>query len=266
MLDQSRERQVDELQRIAVALGSMEQLLSDGSVNVVLTPLLRDVVEAFAQQPWKQQGLMLEISRLLSTWFLQRNETLIELDLSSITEYLPHPIPADCAKDQLVLFWADELGRLLIVHDECGPTEGFSIGIACDKAFAGEPLGAYEVHAGRVFPLVGPDQIESVLLDAYEWELDKSVLRKPISLREARANCFALGASEVRTPRRDSHYKFIFPGRPRNWTLSRNDDPVPISYLRELCEITGYPLGVVRHTLLEGALPQRRSRFGRYVC
>jgi hypothetical protein len=36
--------------------------------------------------------------------------------------------------------------------------------------------------------------------------------------------------------------------------------------LRELCDITGYPLGVVRHALLTGSLPRRKLRFSRYVC
>jgi hypothetical protein len=267
ILDQSRERQVDELQRIAVALGSIEGIISDGSVHVVLTPVLREVVGEFALQPWKHHGLMLEVYRLLSEWFLKKHDALIELDLSGVTNYQPHPVPADCTRDQLVMFWSDELGRLLIVHEECGPPGGFSIGVACDKAFAGEPLGAYgEAQAGRAFPLVGPEQVKSVLLDAYEWEIDKDVIRRHISLRAARANCFALGATEVLPPQRDSHFKFIFPGRPRNWTLSSNDDPVPIRYVRQLCEITGYPLGVVRQTLLLGALPRRRLRFDRYVC
>jgi hypothetical protein len=267
ILDQSREREGDELQRIAVALGSIVETVSVGAAHVLLTPILREVVSGFARQPWKHHGLMLEVYRLLSYWFLQRHDALVELDVSSVTDYDAHAVPVGCTKGGLVPFWADELGRLLVIHDECGPSNGFSIGIACDRAFAGEPLGAFDgAHAGRVFPLVGPDQVKSVLLDAYEWEIDRNLIRKHISLRLARENCFALGATKVLPPERDSHFKFVFPGHPRNWTLSRNDDPVPVRYLRQLCDITGYPLGVVRHALLAGVLPGKRLRFDRYVC
>ena len=86
-LDQSRERQVDELQRIAVALGEIEKIISAGSAHVVLTPVLREVVSDFAVHPWQQHGLMLEVYRLLSLWFLQRHDALIELDLSGVTNY-----------------------------------------------------------------------------------------------------------------------------------------------------------------------------------
>ena len=175
-------------------------------------------------------------------------------------------MPLGSTADNLVLFWADEMGRLLVVHDERAAPHGFSVGIACDRAFAGEALGVYPDQGGeRAFPLVGPQETRSMLVDAYEWEIETEILRKRVTLEMAKANCFVLGAARISRPRRDSHWKFIFPGK-RNWTLSENDDPVPIGYLRELSTITGYPLGVIRQALLTGSLPRRRLRFERYVC
>jgi hypothetical protein len=266
ILDQSRQREITELRRIASALGTIAEMVSEDSVHVLLTPMMREVVGEFAWQPWKYHALLQDIFRLLSQWFLQKHEGLVELDLASIAGHAPHPLPTGCAADGLVEVWAEEMGKLLIVHDECGPQGGFSIGIACDKGFAGEPLGEYSAEsAGQPrFPLVDPHAARS-LLDAYEWEYDDNVQRRKVTFEAAKSNCSALGCTQVLSPRRDSHCKFMFPGK-RSWTLSLNDDPVPVAYLQELCGITGYPLKVVRHALLTGSLPPRRLRFSRYVC
>jgi hypothetical protein len=137
---------------------------------------------------------MLEVYRLLAQWFLQRHEALAELDLSGVANYQPHPVPVGCKRDKWVEFWADELGRLLEVHKECGPPAGFSVAVACEKAFAGEPVGRYDgAPANGAFPLIGRDQLKSTLVDAYEWEIDRDIVRKHVSLKMARENCFALG-------------------------------------------------------------------------
>jgi hypothetical protein len=266
ILDQSRQREITELRRIAIALGTIAQMVSEDSVRVLLTPMMREVVGEFAGHPWKYHALMQDIFRLLSQWFLQKHGGLVELDPASITGNVPHPVPFGCAADGLVMIWADEMGKLLIVHDEYGPKGGFSIGIACDKGFAGESLGEYSAEsAGQPrFPLVDPQAARS-LLDAYEWEYDGNVQRRKVTIEAAKSNCFALGCTKVLPPRRDSHCKFIFPGK-RSWTLSLNVNPVPVAYLQELCGITGYPMKVVRHALLTGSLPPRRLRFRRYVC
>lgn len=266
ILDQSRQRENTELRRIASALGTIAEMVSEDSVHVLLTPVMRDVVAEFVGHPWKYRGLMQDIFRLLSQWFLQKHDGLVELDLASIVGHVPHPVPFGYAVDGLVMFWADEMGKLLIVHDEYGPQGGFAIGIACDKGFAGEPVAEYcaESAGQPKFPLVDPPAARS-LLDAYDWEYDTSVQRRKVTIEAAKSNCFALGCTQVLRPKRDSHCKFIFPGK-RNWTLSLNDDPVPVAYLQELCGITGYPLKVVRHALLTGSLPPRRLRFSRYVC
>ena len=266
ILDQSRQREITELRRIARSLGMIEKMVSEESVHVLLTPMMREVVEEFAGQPWKYRALMQDIFRLLSQWFLQKRAGVVELDLSSITGHSPHPVPSGCAADGLVMFWADEMGKLLIVHDECGPQGGFSIGVACDKGFAGESLGEYSAESISQprFPLVDPQAARS-LLDAYEWEYDDDVQKRKVTIKAAKSNCRALGCIKVLPPRRDSHCKFIFPGK-RSWTLSLNDDPVRVAYLQELCGITGYPLKVVRHALLTGSLPPRKLRFSRYLC
>jgi len=265
ILDQSRQRDAAELKRIAIALGTIAEMVSDDRARVLLTPVLRDVVREFAGQPWKYHDLLQDIFRLLSQWFLQKHDGLVELDPSSVTGHVPHPVPAGCA-GELVMFWADEMGKLLIAHDECGPRRGFSIGIACDKGFAGEQIGEYGLGSAgqRTFPLVDPSTAGS-LLDAYEWDYDRNVQNKKVTIQAAKSNCFVLGCTRVLQPRRDSHCKFIFPGK-RSWTLSVNDDPVPIAYLQELCSITGYPLKVIRHALVTGSLPRRKLSFSRYVC
>lgn len=267
IVDHSYERPEDDLRRIAVALGAIVEYVSADSAHFLLTPMLRDVVKTFAAQPWMQKGLMLEIYRLLSQWFLQPHMALVELDPSRVTGYDQHPVPAGCLQDPLVEFWADDVGRLLKIHKEDGPPSGFAIGIACDKGFAGEPLGTYNnPNENEAFPLIAPNHGLSALVDAYEWQLDPNFCRKRVSFEAAKENCFALGATKVLAPKGDSHWKFVFPGGPRNWTLSCNDDPVPPRYLTQLREITGYPLPVIRQTLVTGKLPGRKFRFCRYLA
>jgi hypothetical protein len=81
-----------------------------------------------------------------------------------------------------------------------------------------------------------------------------------VSFEAAQKNCFALGASEVRKPKRGSHYKVKFHGA-RSWILDPNDDPVPEAYLKQLEQITGFRLGTIIYTLREGKLPPLRLRF-----
>lgn len=158
------------------------------------------------------------------------------------------------------------MGKLLAIHDQHSLNAEYFIGIACEKAFGGQSIGTYEPHqCCRYFPLVGPGgcdcrQNDCPLADAYHLEAPPAYTQTEVSFEAAKKNVFALGAVEVRAPRRGSHYKVKFRNA-RSWTLDPNNDPVPRDFLRELEPITGHPLEVIAYALREGKLPPRKLRF-----
>jgi hypothetical protein len=254
ILDQSFPRDEDQLRLVGEALGEMESCLARDEAHLILTDILAEVVQGF---DWIRTGpypLLGVIFGLLNQWFLQPHNRLVRVDVSDIGDYEPHPVPLSAGNMGLVGFWADEVGRLLIVHDSCCNGRRFFIGVACESAFAGEQLGRYGDFAGRrVFPLVGPRELDQ-LDDAYDWDVPVEMQGRHVSFENAYRNCGALGAIRVDAPPNGSHYKVHFEGH-RPWVLDRNLDPVPEAYLRELVSITGYDLPTVKYALLTGQLP-----------
>ena len=176
ILDQSFPRNEDELRIVKVALGEIQYFIENDLAHVILTNGLRDIVESF---DWNQSSKY-DIYKLLDQWFLQKHKRLVEIDVSNIKDYVAHPIPKGCSGQGLVIFWADELGRMLVLHDRCCPVGRFFIGVGCERAFAGDCLGEYDNPNGeRVFPLVGPENINK-LAEAYEWVLPKGRIKKKV--------------------------------------------------------------------------------------
>jgi hypothetical protein len=201
----------------------------------------------------------------LSRWFLNGRAVVVRAEIGT-RSYTQHPVPENCRTAQgLEEIWADELGKLVVLHDEHGRNGEYFIGIACEKAFAGDSIGRYENHeCSRFFPLVGPERCDcrestSLLTDAFERQVPSNYTQTGVSFAAAKKNCFVLGASEVRRPRRGSHYKVKFRGD-RSWTLDANHDPVLERHLKELEQITGHRLETIIYALREGELPPRRLR------
>lgn len=260
LLDQSFPRDEEQLRRVAEALGELQLLLEDGVVQLVLTSALQEFVSIFNfEGPYP---LLLEIYRLLDQWFLQPHEDLIRADVSSVGESLPHPVPSGCSDEGLITYWSDEVGKLLVLHDHCAAPGTFFIGIACSNAFAGHPLGTYDGPADvRAFPLVGPTEVMA-LHDAYTWHVRPDYAAQSVSFRDVQRNYSAIGAISFDPPSGGgSHYKVKFRGgRGRTWVVDKNYKEVPEQYLRELIEITGYPVLAIKAALIAGKLPHRVIR------
>ena len=168
-----------------------------------------------------------------------------------------HPIPSDCGNEGNVALWAEELQKLLAVHESCTGRPGeFFIGVACHLAFSGGRLGSYATATAPAFPLVGPSQIDD-LSDAFDWKVEPNDIRQPVSFASAKKNVFALGATELRTPSGGSHYKAYFRDACRPWILDRNEYPLRDDFVRQLAPITSYPFDVVKFALLRGSLPEK---------
>jgi hypothetical protein len=234
------------------------------TVHILSTEFFRTLLADFK---WGGNGaLKNQIMTHLNLWLLGDHAVRVNADIGD-RPYTPHPIPAGCRTQQgLEELWADELGKLIVLHDDHTRDGEYFIGIACEKAFAGEEVSQFETHTcTRLFPMVSPTNCdctkkkETILADAYEYKVPPGYTQTEVSFEAAKNNCFLLGASEVRPPLRGSHYKVKFPGA-RSWTLDSNHDPVPDNYLKELEPITGEPLETIIYTLREGKLPPRRLR------
>ena len=260
IIDQSFPRDQDELKAVAFTLGEIQRQIENGEINLVLTKGLAELVEEFDWSQPHKYSLMLEIYKLLNQWFLKKNDRLIRIDLSSIVDYKQHPIPEGCNKLGLVDLWADEVGRLLKLHDRCTTDNSYFIGIACEQAYSGSTPRCYcSLEVDRYFPLVGPNDIPNLLIDAYDWESMPNIHNRKIYISDIFNNYRALGASEIKNPSGGSHYKMIFPNK-RPWVISSNIDPIPDTFLDELIAITGYPIKAIKTALCTGEKPRKILR------
>jgi hypothetical protein len=260
MIDQSFPRDDQELLVASRGLGELISYIESDKVHLLLTDTLREFVNNIDwQRPPVPQGILREIYIIFHRWFLQPHARLRLINVENVKNYLQHPIPEGCQKEGLIVYWSDEMGRILVLHDKNSLDEKYYIGVACANSFAGKQLSIYAgVENARFFPLVGPTNI-TILEDAYEWIVTPNWHQLNISFEQARNNCHVIGATRVEEPDGDSHYKVHFPGA-RPWILDFNVDPIPLRFLNELVPITKLPLDVIKHSLFYGAMPRRRCK------
>jgi hypothetical protein len=254
-----------ELRLVCQAIGKMSESVEKRTVHILSTEFFRMLLADFK---WGGNGtLKNQIITHLNLWLLGGHAVNVNADTDG-RAYTPHPLPAGCRTQQrLEELWADELGKLVVQHDDHTHNAEYFIGIACERAFAGEKVGQFEPHtATRLFPLVGPENCDctmkgTLLADAYEYKVPPGYTQTEVSFQAAKKNCFLLGASKVRKPEGGgSHYVVTFPGT-RSWTLDANYDPVLEKYLKQLEPITKLPFDVITYALREGKLPPKRLRF-----
>jgi hypothetical protein len=259
MLDHSFPRSDSQLRIIAVSLGELERLIAEHRVEILLTASLRDFVELFEwQRSVDQMALARDIYAYCNLLFLAANAGCVMVDNPRVERPAVHPRPVGCEHDPLIDLWADELGRILVLHRLAHP-DGYFVAVACPYRFCGQPTPGY-ADEGSAFPLVGPDEVTN-LEDAYGWTVPAEIRDARVSFHEAHRNLSAVGATRVDPPKGSSHYIARFPGA-RSWPLDRNTDPLPDRFLKELEPITGYPLAVIKYALKHGRLPQHVLRLG----
>jgi hypothetical protein len=267
LADQSFPRSPEEARTVAIALGELADRTDRGVIRIVATPGILELLEIYC---WDQPaGLKGEIFAYLNQLLLAGGDRTATVRLPQDIDYLPHPLPKGCdSDDAYVQLWADDLGRLLAIHDQCIDPPAYFIGVACERAFSGRTLNVYEGQPKpRFFPLVAPETCDcnspqAVLVDSDIFEVPPRYNTSNVTFAQAKRNAHVLGASAVVPPRRGSHYRVKFPSD-RSWPLDANIDPVAPAYLQQLPAITGYPLEVIKYALIEGKLPPRRSRLAR---
>ncbi len=257
LIDNSFPRDAYELTTVAVALGEVEQCIRSDSAHLLMPESLRDFVEEI---DWSRPNQTLrEIYRLLNQLVLQPHDRLIRIDTAAIRDHSLHPVPEDCVHDGWVDLWADEMGRLWVLHSQCCSQRAF-IGVACCSSFGGGDLSRYDSDA-PCFPLVGPDTIGQ-LDDAYSWQIPSNLHNREVTFNDVCRNYSVIGAYDILRPTGGSHYKVLFMGR-RSWPLDKNHDRVIPRFLDELAKIAMLPADVVKYALLEGLLPPRILRLPR---
>jgi hypothetical protein len=265
IIDHSFPRNTNEVHRAAVALGELAELLDRGEAEILITEALRDFVDLFdcgaGERPY---AILQDLHALLDTWILTMPNGVVRVAVDDLPAITPHPIPANCSDEGLVDFWAVELGKLLVAHDAECDNGNYFIGVACESAFSGGPLQRYRTETQRAFPLIGPNNL-STLDDADVWEVLPGIHTMEVSFDQAKRNIHLIGATEVRPPRSGSHYMVNFPEALRPWPLDRNVDPIAERFLKQLIPLSGYPLAVIKSTLISGRPPQTRRRLAERI-
>jgi hypothetical protein len=267
LLDHSFPKDDDELWNVLAALGQIQEYLEMAVIGLIMTDFLRLIADptSFDYSRYDECPQLRDILNLIRQWVLQPHEGIEAIDVSGIQdqEYQLHPAPQGSEGKGLIEFWQDEVGRILFVHDTvCKRNECF-IGVACDSAFAGGPLGEYSNPSNRrCFPLVGPNGTAN-LSDAYEWDVPHDVIRKRISIADFQSNYKYIGAIRVSQPSGGSHCTVEFKDG-RSWPLDNNYDPILRDHLRTLSQTTGYPVRVLKDSLINGRYPKRVCRLHQY--
>jgi hypothetical protein len=263
ILDQSFPRDERELKVAALALGRVAELMERGEAIVVITEALREIVTCFdcgsGERPYP---LIEDLFALLDQWLLQPSEAVVTIKVPD-NGVRPHPLPVSAKVGSLVDMWAAEVGGLLVLHNKHADGKRFFIGVACELAFAGHTIGTYRPPPQPCFPLVGPEDV-SGLDDARRWNTAVGVERVRVTFANAHRNIGLLGALSILNPTRGSHYKVVFPGT-RPWPLDPNVDPVAERFIKQLVGITGFPISVIKSTLVNGRLPAREFRLKDFI-
>jgi len=260
ILDHSFPHDSDVLRDAGIALGQLADLSTNGHCRLVLTDVLASFVDLFDWQQVASYPLLQVIHSLIIQWLLQPTDQVIVISVDSEVEYRPHPVPQSCSQEGLIDYWSEEVGKLLSLHDQAlGKENGFFLGVACHRAFSGGQLETYSGHpCGRCFPLVGPLNL-GILIDSEEWHVPDDIKRKNVTVADARKNIYVLGG-DVSKSAEGSHFKVVFRNASRPWPLDPNVDPVPERFLKELRDLLDLPVAVIKFALIEGELPERKSR------
>ena len=178
------------------------------------------------------------------------------IDLQGTIGHTAHPIPLGCHDCPDRTTWADEIGRLYLVHElSRDPQKTPFIGIGCTSAFSGSALGGYDNPEGAAtLPLVGPNEI-TTLSDSETWDVSNDWSQRKVSFSQARSNLRLLGGRVV-SPTGSSHYQVRFKGE-RTWPLDSNYKDVPETHLKELVSIVRLDLRVIKYILIVGKWPRK---------
>ena len=259
ILDNTFPRSVGELRRVLSAVERLATMVQEERLILLLTTPLRAFIadDLFDWTRMNEFPQLLDIYNVLIRLALQQSG-VERVDLSGVTAHHAHPVPHGCENLLSAPPWAEEIGKLYVLHNErCNGGDPF-VAVACTLAFAGEHLGAYSHSDGTAhFALIGPEDVAQ-LSDSVEWDLPDGIANRSVSFDQAKNRLRMLGGS-VKKAKGSSHYQVKFAGE-RTWPLDKNYRFVPDVYLAELEDITHLPLSVIKFVLINGIWPGKRRR------
>ncbi len=195
LIDHSFPRDDHELNIASVALGEIIEEVESEQAQLLpmqIYDVLFDESNVYWGEKRSKEGykLLPTIQTALGRLSLrmQRNIELLEaIDILNVQSYLPHPVPQgfDDAEEMAQL-WSEELGKILILHDNCiGKNKNkFFVGVVSAEAFALGEDEAIEDYINpdnrRAFPLVGLGYKQK-LADAYDWSIPSGTRDKQIT-------------------------------------------------------------------------------------
>jgi hypothetical protein len=259
ILDQNFPRSADELADMSIALANIHDDLINGKFGLVIPDTFVLFIETF---DWNRTGaipLFRDMYRILENWLLKYQAEVVRPNLPKGTG-AQHPLPCGCEQSNEANLWAEEVERLLIAHDEVCGSGAYFIGVACDRAFAGEEIGTYcpEPNA-RHFPLVGPAQLNQ-LQSYWLFDIPGDLHQQKVTFNQAHNHVHLIGGV-VQKPNSGSHYRVTFPNGIRPWILDYNDDPQEDSRISQIVPLTGLDFDYIKFVLLRGTKPKMIGRF-----
>lgn len=273
ILDHSFPRTEDELEVIAISLGHIIEKLEEKNLALLHTNTLDDFISSYYPD-WNQYPMLRDVWVALNQLISHPSQELIYEDLLQVENYIPHLIPQKSTSkkdtESLLDLWMDELGKILILHDQCIEKNEFFIGIACPYGFSGGELDTYDNPTDqRVFPLVGLETFEKFLVDADEWyiPIKMDISNKSVDINNLERNYSVIGISHIDSEKgRGSHRVLVIDGH-RDISLPKpqrkGDKSVQDYVLKELAQTFNYSIDVIKYALIEGELPERRCKLER---
>lgn len=266
LADQTFPRDPQELSQISRALGMIIDKVSNKICSLATTEVFSLLLEDFH---WSENdSRRMQVYTALSQLLLLGEPFVVALNSGMHSGPL-HPLPESCPDgDAPATMWRESLGAMLSLHDSVVKSKSYLIGVACDQAFAGGPLGKYSSGTVRAFPLVSPETCncrdsKSPLKEAFGFTIPKNVSNPDswvITFNDAYRNWDKLPRAVKRTKPNSSHIKIYFEGADRPWILDKNHDELDDRILRELCGMTGASLEVIKYVLKKGREPAWKCR------
>lgn len=257
MLDQTFPRSSEDLKTVGIALAEIDRGMTAGDWVLVVSDIFGEYLESFDWQKCEEYSLLRDIFDLLAAWLTRGGKTVYFVDCDLCDSEYRHPVPIGSGESVAVELWSEQVGKIFVLHSERNSGGNF-VGVACERAFAGDTIGAYppDTEPESTFRLVGPST-SNQLADAFRWIIDDDLWRRRVSFLDAKKNVTLFGGVVEKPSSGGSHYRVTFPNGARPYILDRNHDPQLDDHLKEIVSMVNLPFEVIKQTLLSGALPER---------
>ena len=100
ILDHSFPRDDYQLRTAALSLGNLLSCIQSGQSVLILTATLREFIKDIDWNSPRNHGLLREIYKTFSQLLLTTPRELLQVDVSSVSGHMPHPLPKGTLADK----------------------------------------------------------------------------------------------------------------------------------------------------------------------